>query len=130
MRYVFALIAGFIALGLYLEQQPSSVNAVASKIQQQPIQRAAEIAVATEKPALKAEQRPTQVAKRTAKSLNLELPHQVVDSAQLHFPSQHPWQNTGRSDRERIRYEAELVYDLEKGEDITGGKVSILIPFG
>jgi hypothetical protein len=35
-----------------------------------------------------------------------------------------------RSAKPQITYNAELVYDLEKGEDITGGKVNIKIPFG
>lgn len=34
------------------------------------------------------------------------------------------------SKKPTITYEAELVYDAEKGEDITGGKVNITIPFG
>ncbi len=32
--------------------------------------------------------------------------------------------------KEAITYNAELVFDAEKGENITGGKVNIKIPFG
>lgn len=35
-----------------------------------------------------------------------------------------------KTEREEITYKAELVYDADKGEDITGGKVNIEIPFG
>ena len=34
------------------------------------------------------------------------------------------------SKKPSITYEAELVYDADKGKDITGGKVNITIPFG
>ena len=32
--------------------------------------------------------------------------------------------------KETISYNAEIIWDAKKGEDITGGKINILIPFG
>ncbi len=36
--------------------------------------------------------------------------------------------NQRKTDREKVTYEAELVFDAHKGEDITGGKINIKIP--
>lgn len=80
---------------------------------------------------------PTQPARtalvaKTAKPLNLELPTSVEAIQQsLGEDQQQPLLNglfEERTASERVTYNAELVYDRETGEDITGGKVNIKIP--
>lgn len=68
-------------------------------------------------------------------SLNLKLPSlQTISSryrASKPYQAQQTLFNLFRKRNEpEIRYSAELVYDLDKGEDITGGKVNIQIPLG
>lgn len=85
-----------------------------------------QVAVATVKSS------PQPIAEKILKPLNLALPASV-EAVQLSQPNA---QQTSilsglfeeRSANERVTYNAELVFDRETGEDITGGKVNIKIP--
>ena len=84
---------------------------------------------------------PTQVndvapIRQSAKSsLNLKLPSENAvkwrDSTGLAANAQRRLMNLFKKEvREQVSYSAELIYDAEKGENITGGKVNIRIPLG
>lgn len=71
----------------------------------------------------------TEDIERLILPLNLRLPTRQdlqwrIQSSQQSNPNL--FQKTSRDDQ--ITYSAELVFDADKGEDITGGKVNIKIP--
>lgn len=72
------------------------------------------------------------MAQRSIKPLNLQLPQSVETSLQSLVTEKQT--NILKdlfeapSARERVTYNAELVFDRQTGEDITGGKVNIKIP--
>jgi hypothetical protein len=75
------------------------------------------------------------VKPQAKQSLNLKLP--LIDKIKQRYSAgfarktqQNPMNLFRRGDTQEISYSAELVYDLEKGENITGGKVNIRIPLG
>jgi len=68
-------------------------------------------------------------------SLNLKLPSENAvkwrDSTGLTANAQRRLMNLFKKEvGEQVSYSAELIYDAEKGENITGGKVNIRIPLG
>lgn len=68
---------------------------------------------------------------RIDKPLNLALPATDDSPASLILEAGGRSLNDlfeGRTERERVTYNAELVFDRETGEDITGGKLNIKIP--
>lgn len=76
-------------------------------------------------------QQPVTATKKALRILNLKLPMgAITDNSAIHLPSQLVLESSTANTANKIRYNAELVYDLDKGEDITGGKVNIEIPFG
>lgn len=64
--------------------------------------------------------------------LNLQLKLPLLDSIQQRYTdSKSSVLDLFKRDKKpSITYNAELVFDAEKGEDITGGKINIKIPLG
>lgn len=123
---VFALLAGYLEWWAP-SHQPESMAATHLVI------RTAAPAVVTTPDALPiplVAKRSTET--RSTKPLNLALPS-TLDAEHTSL-NQHNGNGTlrdlfeRRTERERVTYNAELVFDRESGEDITGGKVNIKIP--
>lgn len=143
MRSLFLLASVFVLLVGYLESTmitaPASVqlttmtSVIRTPLRVQPPKTAAiDVNHAT---------LPTQVndvapIRQSAKSsLNLKLPSENAvkwrDSTGLAANAQRRLMNLFKKEvREQVSYSAELIYDAEKGENITGGRVNIRIPLG
>ncbi len=67
-------------------------------------------------------------APQTSGPLNLQVPSLETIQQSLDTGKSRLMDLFDRRNPNRISYDAELVYDAEKGEDITGGKVNIKIP--
>ena len=123
MQSLLVLTAVFAMMASYLEttqpEQSSTPQLTMAKI------------VRSQTP-LQTEEKPLTViaANHPKVPLNLKLP--TVDSIeQYYFNSQTSVMKLFKADNSpEISYNAELVYDIEKGENITGGKVNVTIPFG
>lgn len=63
--------------------------------------------------------------------LNLDIPHSPKPfKFNTLLPKRSALKLRKAAKKPTVSYNAELVYDIEKGENITGGKVNITIPFG
>ena len=125
MHSILVLTAVFAMMVTYLEnnqpkqgvfQQPAIVKVIRSP-RNQPIIEQEAIIVASP-------------AQKPPAALNLTLPS--LERLQQHYAkSKSSVMNLFKAnDSPEITYNAELIYDAESGEDITGGKVNITIPFG
>ncbi|WP_101759852.1 hypothetical protein [Oceanicoccus sp. KOV_DT_Chl] len=120
MRSLLTLTAAFIALVLYLEMM--------DKPAPQPIAAHSKIIRTAPKVAVKHE--PVQVIADKKSPLNLRLPTFANLKTQYVDSKNSVLDLFKKEEKPSISYNAELVFDAEKGESITGGKVNITIPFG
>jgi len=130
MRSILTLTFSFALITAYLEWIAPAANQQAGATQLSQIVRSQAAPITRNNSALAAAggigERP--IVKKAIRALNLSLPSDnLLGSPELNQPSQLVLEE---DTSKKIRYNAELVYDLEKGEDITGGKVNIEIPFG
>ncbi len=141
MRSLLILATVFVLLGAYLEstatRAPDNARLTAiAKVIRTPILAEparvtpSEEAVATAANTLRASHQQT-----VASPLNLKLP--LVDAIKRRYvagfvgKTQRSLLNLfKKEERQEISYSAELVYDAERGENITGGKLNIRIPLG
>ena len=130
MRSLLVLSAVFALLVTYLESmgQPRQTTIqplLTAKVIRAPLNSPQTI-VQEQKAAVAA----ALVTRQTPLNLTLKLPslniiqQRYIDSKSTVLDLFKP------SKKETITYNAELVFDAETGEDITGGKVNIKIPFG
>ncbi len=73
---------------------------------------------------------PPTIKEKQMAPLNLALPQFKQDHQPLVLRRSLLLDVFNRQADQEVSYNAELVYDAEKGESITGGKVNIKIPFG
>ena len=141
MRSLLTLTFSFALLAAYLEwvapaTQPQASSSQLSKIvRAQRSPSAQQVARIENTPpnddVSSAAAQPMPIISKALRVLNLKLPTgAITDSSALHIPAQLVLSSSEPNPANKIRYNAELVYDLDKGEDITGGKVNIEIPFG
>ena len=140
MRSLLTLTFSFALLAAYLEwAAPAATQQQASSSRLSQIVRAQRAPAAQQVARVEnngdvtssAERQPIPIISKALRVLNLKLPTgAITDSSALHIPAQLVLSSSEPNPANKIRYNAELVYDLDKGEDITGGKVNIEIPFG
>ena len=143
MRSLFFLATVLVLLVGYLESTkitaPASVqlttmtSVIRTPLQVQPTKTAATHVVHATLPAQANDVAP--IPQSAKSSLNLKLPSENAvkwrDSTGLAANAQRRLMNLFKKEvREQVSYSAELIYDAEKGENITGGKVNIRIPLG
>lgn len=137
MRSFLTLTFSFALLTAYLEwfapiTQPQADTSQFSQIvraQSAPVEQTE--ARQSSQPFTRAPHQQHPISNQALHVLNLSLPADAVtDSSAIHVPAQLVLESSQPNAANKIRYNAELVYDLDKGEDITGGKVNIEIPFG
>ena len=126
MRALLVLCATFGLIGSYLEFNQPAETATVAPAPAQVVRDSAPVA-ATTAATVATTTRPEKQAKH--RPLNLQLPvqqssaTQQIDSAQGSLSNLFDYQG-----KQKVSYNAELVFDRTKGEDITGGKVHIKIP--
>ena len=143
MRSLFFLATVLVLLVGYLESTkitaPASVqlttmtSVIRTPLQVQPTKTAATHVVHATLPAQANDVAP--IPQSAKSSLNLKLPSENAvkwrDSTGLTANAQRRLMNLFKKEvGEQVSYSAELIYDAEKGENITGGKVNIRIPLG
>ena len=143
MRSLFFLATVLVLLVGYLESTkitaPASVqlttmtSVIRTPLQVQPPKTAAIDVVHATLPAQANDVAP--IPQSAKSSLNLKLPSENAvkwrNSTGLTANAQRRLMNLFKKEvGEQVSYSAELIYDAEKGENITGGKVNIRIPLG
>ena len=143
MRSLFFLATVLVLLVGYLESTkitaPASVqlttmtSVIRTPLQVQPTKTAATHVVHATLPAQANDVAP--IPQSAKSSLNLKLPSENAvkwrNSTGLTANAQRRLMNLFKKEvGEQVSYSAELIYDAEKGENITGGKVNIRIPLG
>jgi hypothetical protein len=133
MHAIITLSIAFSVLVTYLENTVNPEQPVASLSSEPTVIRTAKIAE------VNVEQAPKQVTHASEKAvemvraitpLNLSIPFSQSNDT-LKFQRSKPVIDLfNYSGKPEVTYNAELVYDAEKGEDITGGKINIRIPLG
>ena len=128
MQSLILLAAVFTLMATYLEATTAEHSA------SPPISTARVVPAAM--PALPTNLQPQKISQSIAKAINatpLNLSIPSLNSAQQQYYSHSKTLviDLFKADESpKVSYHAELVYDLEKGENITGGKVNVTIPFG
>lgn len=137
MRSLLTLTFSFALLTAYLEWVAPAAQQQANTSQLSQIVRAQSAPVEqtdtkhNSESLAKAPLKQRPIISKAFRVLNLSLPEgAVTDNSAIHLPAQLVLESSQQNAANKIRYNAELVYDLDKGEDITGGKVNIEIPFG
>lgn len=143
MRSLFFLATVLVLLVGCLESTkitaPASVqlttmtSVIRTPLQVQPTKTAATHVVHATLPAQANDVAP--IPQSAKSSLNLKLPSENAvkwrNSTGLTANAQRRLMNLFKKEvGEQVSYSAELIYDAEKGENITGGKVNIRIPLG
>ena len=128
MRSLLTLATAFIALAGYLEVVSQPAQATQQAISN-PVIRSQSPLIAHN--AVKEAPAPRKVAANTeSKPLNLQLPSFGELKVQFTEGKEQALNFLKKDEKPRISYNAELLFDEEKGEDIVGGQVHINIPFG
>ena len=127
MQSLILLAAVFTLMTTYLETTTAEHSASP--------QMSTAKAVPAAMPALSANLQTQKISQPIAKAINtipLNLSIPSLNSAQQYYSHSKTLAiDLFKADESpKISYHAELVYDLEKGENITGGKVNVTIPFG
>lgn len=133
MRSLLVLTAVFTLLVAYFEQ--TATEAHASLASYQPAKVIRTVKTAAAKPSI---DKPVQIAKAAPQpetrsaldlDLNLSLPS-MQDTTQALETKATSLLNLFKEQgsKQKVTYNAELVFDRETGEEITGGKVNIKIP--
>ena len=137
MQSLLTLTFSFVLLSAYLEwvAPPAQQQATPTRLSQI-VRTQTDPVIDLETPAnhesyTQTIHKPRPIIRKALRVLNLSLPiNTLADAGALHMPAQLVLESSEQNPATKIRYNAELVYDLDKGEDITGGKVNIEIPFG
>lgn len=133
MRSILVLCVAFVTLVTYLETmgRQSDIGETRSSLVSRVIRTPSTPKIEVKQTETASTVNKSMVASATA-PLNLKLKLTTFNKLRLHYnDSKTSLKNLFKPvDKTEISYNAELVYDAEKGENITGGKVNIKIPFG
>ncbi|MEH6912327.1 MAG: hypothetical protein V7459_17230 [Oceanicoccus sp.] len=131
---VFALLVGYLETTMVKAPDSVQLKTVSSVIRTPVLVKPPQPAPVEAVIAVIARQE-NDVATPAKRPLNLKLP--TIDQIKQRYSArfarktqQNPMNLFRREDTQEISYSAELVYDAERGENITGGKVNIRIPLG
>ena len=132
MRLLLVLSTAFTSLAGYLEHTAPLANSRANQVEY----HAAPLSVVrttppaptkTQQIAAASAPRPASPIKPPVRQLNLQVPvepaHHMLDTSKPSTLDLFAPLNQGK-----VTYNAELVFDRETGEDVTGGKLNIRIP--